>query len=344
MTTQPTVLSRESNARAALVAWGVVLIVAGVLVGLVGIAATFGMMGDIERRLLSSSQRIQRTAMPAISVHTVLGLIILLIAAALLIWTGIGSFQTKRWVRPIVMIFSVLIIIYTLLELTAFALSLPTIVNALDQASQRNRNVVAPSSVISIWILRMGIMIALGVILPYIIFRTYARKSTADLLDEFDARVLWTDRCAPLLLGWAMFALIVGLAALIQLIGTPRVPAFITVLTGGPAIVAWCIVGIALPYGAWLCYRRDRMGWLITFLLLVCLRAATATCLWTGTSADELVSIPTSASERIRPGQSTKLPDWIFATVASLELIIVVGVGLAASRHVFSSHRVGVIA
>jgi hypothetical protein len=123
----------------------------------------------------------------------------------------------------------------------------------------------------------------------------------------------------------------------------PSVPAFVVNLTAGPAIVALCVVGVAMCWGAWLCYRLDRLGWVMTFVMLVLLRASTATFLWTGGGVNELMPDPTAAASVARLQQVGIPPWWLAPVMTSVEAVVVIVFGLLVARYFSTRYRVAVV-
>jgi hypothetical protein len=223
------------------------------------------------------------------------------------------------------------------------ALSLPGVMDALDAASRRRMVTPTPGAVLTLFGIRGGMVLGLGAVLPYAMFRFFASRRTAEVLAVTDPRVTWADRCPVPVLGWAAYAGLVGVSALLNLAARPGVPAFVVNLTGGPAIIVLCIVGVVMLWGAWLCYRLDRLGWIVTFVVLFLLRASAATFLWTGGSVGDLQPDPTAAASVARMQQIGVPPWWVGPVMASLEAVLVVAFGLLVARYFSTRYRVAVL-
>jgi hypothetical protein len=223
-----------------------------------------------------------------------------------------------------------------LLMFIATMLTLPALVdaNAAATISGRSSSAQPAFNLIAIFAIRAGLLLGLGVILPYLVTRFYLSARTAQVLDLLDGRITWLDRCPIALLGWAAYSALIAISLLLRL-SQPALPAFIVVLTGAMAIMGLAAIGMLMAWGAWLCYRRDRLGWMLTFILLVGLRASAATVLWSGGDLNEITSVigsPPAAAYW-----------WIAPAMVTLDGLVTIAFGLFVLRYFSEKYQVAVL-
>ena len=191
----------------------------------------------------------------------------------------------------------------------------------------------------------------LGVVVPWLAFRFYANPATANLLDRTDPRRLITDRLPVGALGWTVLSALFGGSLLLNLT-SPKIVAFTVILYGAPAIVGLSVVGIALLWSAWLCFRGERLGWVVSFVLIVLLRASSTTFVATGgTPQDFFASEPSTEQVRARTrGQLSTprpreplLPAWHPVVLSGLEAGTLLLFGLYVAGQFGDGYSVGLL-
>ena len=331
-----------SPRRAGLVAWGVVLVVLGAIAGVCVILAVAAYGGALNAFMAGAGRRGRPPSVPVLDALTLLGLFLLTAIAVGGVWTGIASCQARRWVRPIVMIASVAVGTFWLIQAVGDLLLLPTLLDKLSQATFERQRHELPSlgTVLGVQTLRVGLMLGLGVVVPWMAYRFYASPQTVDLLDRTDAHLRWTDRLPVGTLGWTLLSGLVGVSLLLSLT-RPTLTAFVVVLRGQEAIIGLSVLGILLLWAAVMCYRGERTGWIVSLVLLIALRASLTYYLAAvGTPYDLLPATPTNAAgERAE----SVVPAWHPAVMAGLELAAIALLGLRVARQFDGSHRVGVV-
>ena len=86
----------------------------------------------------------------------------------------------------------------------------------------------------------------------------------------------------------------------------------------------------------------ERLGWMITFLLMTCTRISTAVFLWTGGDPAELTSDAAAAASmaagRRRP---RPFPEWLPAVMATIEAAVVIAFGIFVAPYFPRGYRAG---
>lgn len=336
---------RAAARRGGLIGWGVLLIVLGAILCVAIVITLLAYVGAVEQNLVGASapRRSRSSNPPRMELEVLLGFVILTVTGAGLLWTGIGSCLARRWVRPVVVIGSLLFLLLCLLASVAGLMVIPALLERVDESFARRSQGPTSGDVLAVAGIRFTILFGIGVFLPWLIFRFYSSPKTRQALDVLDPRRLWTDRCPLPVLGWAAFAGLSGVLLLLALF-SPALPAFVVLLTGAPAVIVITILAIFLLWCALLCYRLDRLGWIVSFALLVLLRVSTVVFFWTGGSlADSGKSVVVPAINLSRRQVAEWVPDWIPITVGCLEILVVMGFGLYAARFFTSAYRVGLV-
>jgi hypothetical protein len=178
---------------------------------------------------------------------------------------------------------------------------------------------------------------------PYFLLRSFLNARTKRALDELDPRRTWLDDRPMPVLAWAAVCALVALSAIVRL-GAPALPAFVVVLRGTAAIIGLSAITVLLAWGTLLCFRVDRFGWILTFLLLVGLRVATAVFLWTGGDVADLAPDAAAAAGAVARMRSVGIPPaWLAEVMSTIEALILIGFGLYVARFFPNRYRVGVL-
>jgi hypothetical protein len=201
----------------------------------------------------------------------ILGAGFYLAIAAVLIWLGIGSCRTRRWVRPIIIVATLLCIASGILGILFMILQalnggfsfVPTTPGpgpaALPPATLAHAVLIG--QIVGIIFSSLA-MIAL----PAAVLYFYAKSSTREKLAALDPEPNWTDRLPIPALGWAMGCLLLGLMNLGSMFNGFAL-FFTHVLTGPSADILLSLTGLLLILGAWLCYTNPQLGWRLTFTI-----------------------------------------------------------------------------
>ncbi len=209
---------------------------------------------------------------PQTNLHAILmGSIVYLAAAVPLIWTGIGSIRSKRWVRPIIIIAAVFCIISGTMAVAVMlmqavsgdlALTIPKAAPGAPVAAP------SPAGIFAAMIVGMIFVTLAMIAVPAAMLHFYAKSSTKEKLILLDPAPNWTDRLPIPALGWAIGCLLAGLSMLAATFGQFAI-FFDRLLTGPPAILQLSLTSLLLLLGAYLCYTRPRQGWRLTFSVII---------------------------------------------------------------------------
>ncbi len=265
--------------RGALIGWGVVLIVAGALAGLMGMC---GLASNIfVSRLVSmpttgpaGAPSMPKINMPALSA-AMGALLVYWIAAVFLIWTGIGSCLGRRWVRPIVMVFSAMSILSGLAGVGAIVFQLILGIGNSSPAVGSAAAAAPSAAVMTAGFLAGALFLLLiAVALPAAMFIYYRKAATKETLELLDPIRRWTDSIAMPALGWAIGCFLTGLSLWAAMFAG-FTTFFDRVLVGTAARIEMLAVGTVLIVGAWMCVKNKVSGWGVS-LTAICFLAASA--------------------------------------------------------------------
>lgn len=328
--------------RGSLMAWGVVLIVLGSVMAL-GMIGHLGFLTmSLEQSLATPPRRgAVATGLPNWRILLVDGVV--LAWAAALLAAGIGACQAKRWCRPIVLVSCGFVIAYGLLQLVTQSLDLPRQLDRIDPfQGSRPTAVPTQTSIILLFSLNVGLLIGLAIVLPYVMYRYFASERTVNALDALDPRRLWSDRIPPPVLGWATL-LVMGAFGAAMSLGRPSIPLFIVVLSGPVSLIATAVCIVVFLWCTWLTLRVDRIGWIISFVLVALLQLGGVVYFLTGGSPADLMidwsgqstapqAVATDAYGRpLRRSAVAERPAWQFQTISVLETLMVLGFGVYVS-------------
>jgi hypothetical protein len=181
--------------------------------------------------------------------------------AVALIWTGIGSIRARRWVPPIVTVFSTIILAVGILAMVALVVTLPSMQTAV-QASIARSAPAMPRSAMTTGIAFVAIFVTavIYVILPGVYLWFYRRPSLREVVEFYDPTPRWTDRVPVPVLGLSLGTALGGFWSLFNL-AYLVLPAFGTLLIGAPAAVAVVLVAAACAFASVFIYRQRTLGW-----------------------------------------------------------------------------------
>jgi hypothetical protein len=257
--------------RGGLVAWGITLMVFGIIAGLIafvilGLSAV-SFMGIIPSFPVQSSAGL------------LMGVAIYGFASVALIWLGIGSRSGRRWVRPLMISGSSIIAVG---GLSSLAPMIAGIRAAIKNPITPTTMPAMPANIQWISIASGGCsVILLMMVLPLILLWFYGRRSVQATLDQMDPHPRWTDRCPLPVLAWSVACLFMG-TGLLFLATRGILPFFMTVLTGVLANVVILSLATLYVVGGILCFRLSRLGWLMTFIATAVIAASYLTFAWIG--------------------------------------------------------------
>jgi len=216
------------------------------------------------------------STIPHIEPHTIIaGSAFYLFIAAVLISLGIGSCLARRWVRPLIIIATVLCIFSGILAVITMALQAVTgkfSAGGFTTVTTTPTGAPAvPQGAILIGMIIGAVFASLAMVLfPVAVLYFYAKSSTREKLLALDPAPNWTDRLPIPALGWAIGCLFFGTSTLIATFNGFSI-FFNHFLIGPPAVIELFVIGLALILSALLCYTHPTIGWRLTFIIITLL-------------------------------------------------------------------------
>jgi hypothetical protein len=232
--------------------------------------------------------------MPNIMWQNIIGMAIYPIAATLLIWTGIGCVQKRRWVRPIVLIFASFGLLMGIVAFLSTCLTIPAISKAAATPTPvpfvlKTSKVVTTSTTlpttapvvtttmpppvmgpIIAGMVVTTLLFGLGIPLTFLLL--FRGQHVRNTLEFYDPNWRWTEACPIPVLGLAIAMLIAALtipmSALIGVMFLFGVP-----VSGIPLFAAITVVTVLLVVTAWQVYRIKFIGWIIA-IVMICIGSA----------------------------------------------------------------------
>ncbi len=190
-----------------------------------------------------------------------------------LIWLGIGAMRMQRWVRPLILILGTLTLLGGLLGVILISFALPAMTSAMAAAPRPPGQPPVPTGVFRFGmifaILFMGFFI---VVLPAAAVWFFHHARVKEMLEFFDPRTRWTDRCPIPALALPVTLTIIGATQLLSLGGVGQgMPSgfafFGTLHFGILAVIEKMIVTAIAFLLVRATYRLRPGGWLGTMIL-----------------------------------------------------------------------------
>jgi len=235
----------------------------GLLAALVGVG--FVLLGLLNLALPFATELLPSGGGPAVGLPTLLmGTLVYFLIGGVLIFTGIGSYRKKRWVRPLM-----LIVAWT--WLIAGALGLGFVALVLDDLvflGTANLEPVPVGAVLVVKLFVLGGATIGGVVLPLLFVWAYQDRAVGVTCEIRHPGPTWTDRCPMPVLALRVglgFAAILALPLALQ----PVVPLFGMLITGWAATLLILAGALVTGFLAWSTYRLELGGWWATSALLV---------------------------------------------------------------------------
>ncbi|HEX3356701.1 MAG TPA: hypothetical protein VHS31_06925 [Tepidisphaeraceae bacterium] len=263
------------------------------------------------------------------------GWMIYALATVGFIWTGIGSIQRRRWVRPVVLVFSWLWLVMGIFALIAFSSMFGDFQNAFPTPSTTTPT--PPPALPALFFAAMIAFVAiLYIVVPIIFILCYKSPAVQATLEFYDPNPRWTDaRPIPALI----FCAILAIGALWSLFGlAPGIFLFFGLLLTGPiARLALLAAAFLFVLSTWWSYHLRPSGWKLGLTLTLLLSTSAIITLLhvplmeiyraAGTPPDQMETI--SRMHMLKSG--------LIATYAALGLILTVTYALYVRRYFLPS-------
>jgi hypothetical protein len=314
-----------------LVALGLLLI----LIGIIGVVSVLfpllASFDSIVQYMVTTDQVRSRQELPRVPTpEFITSAIVFLCLSAITIWAGVASCLAVRWARPFVMILCGYTIAYALFAFVAATLNLPHLLELAESSHERNWLFPTSDIVTQLFWIREAAMLFAAVVLPFFLLRYFASSATELTLAALDPKKRWTDQVPVPVLAWSLLCALSSISILMT-IQHPFLPLFIAPLTNVPGIIILSILAILLAWGAWLCYRLDRLGWILTSLLISAMHLGTFFYFYNGGSPASVLNDPNTQLPIYRQPAA---PSQSFLTImAGVEAAIVMGFGAYTSTY-----------
>ena len=195
-----------------------------------------------------------------------------LVAAALMIWVGVGSLRVRRWARPVMLVLCWSWLITGAVSFVHMVLYGAS-VREMMSASMPPNSPPPPRFVEQIVATVTGaVSFLLLVVMPAVLTWLYQRRGVRETLEYFNQRHAWTDRCPTTVLAVATWLCVLAMGCAVYAIYAV-LPVYGHFVTGPPAVagmVAFAALFAWLAYGV---YRLRPAAWWASAL---------ASVLWTG--------------------------------------------------------------
>jgi len=253
-----------SNRKSGLLVFGILLILLGSLSACAALTTPLALLVS---RLAPPNANASNALQPrAIAVAVPLYLLI----AGGLIWTGIGSILAQRWVRPIVLSFTIIFMFVGIFATIAMLILLPTMSATMQAAMPPGSPPVSQVAVAFAVTFGALFSVLFYLVIPGIFFWFYRKQDVRRTLEFYDPVSRWTDRCPLPVLGMSIAATLMGISALMAL-AYPVVLLFGVIITGNSARAMILLTLAVYLIAAVLIYRQRMAGWWLAMGMLTLL-------------------------------------------------------------------------
>ncbi len=242
-----------------LIVFGAFTILLGCLAGLFAllILGTAASVGHTETAAASPFG-----LLPAVLIYVVL--------AVFLIWTGIGSIMARRWARALIVIFSWCWLVLGIVDTICVPFFMAKVFANLSANSAKGQPPV-PAAAVTVMVVVMVLIFGFFfVLLPAIWTSFYMSRHVKATCERRDAVTRWTDACPLPVLGLCLWLLSsVPILVLFSFIAPGAFPFFGAFLPALPGSLLCLAMAALWAYAAWLLYRLDVRGWWITLIAMI---------------------------------------------------------------------------
>jgi hypothetical protein len=156
------------------------------------------------------------------------------------IWMGIGSINTRRWARALILVTSCLWLVGGLIGFFFVVVYMPAM---FDQMAMNGE--IPPEIAVAVKYMTLGFVTVLYIVIPGVLAFFYGTKNVKTTCDLRDPKISWTDKCPLSVLGLC-FAFGLGIISMVGVLFNDSVfPFFGHILSGVPgAAVVLAVIGI----------------------------------------------------------------------------------------------------
>jgi hypothetical protein len=253
---QTTVVPAFRDRKAGLIAFGIVLILYGVLCLLMVPVMLFSLSAASSLKAGSVAPMTAGTMISAVLVYV--------LEAAWFIGLGIGSILARRWARALLLITSWYGFIFGILTLGFILLFLPTLYDSLSANGQMSRQMVSVMQYVMI-----GLMVVFCIIMPGLFVLFYGSRHVKATCEYRDPHVRWTDQCPlPVLAVSLMAGFMVLCLPMMGAYGW-AVPFFGTILSGAKGGAVILVTMVLLGYVSRGLYQLNMKAWWGALILVI---------------------------------------------------------------------------
>ena len=175
-------------------------------------------------------------------------------------WLAIGAFLKRRWVRPMVLTFSVHALLLGGASLATTAVVLPATFGRFN-ASSRHGSWIG----IITFVLTLTVSVGVFLGLPLVVLLLMRSEGVRLTAENYDLRSRWTDGLPVKVVGLIGTLVLVSVVQLASL-AHPMVP-MLNVLLTGPLAAGLIVLDVAVcVWAALLVKRRDRRAWPVAYV------------------------------------------------------------------------------
>jgi hypothetical protein len=188
--------------------------------------------------------------------------------AVALIWLGIGSIQTKRWARALLLIFSWTWLIMGVFITIAMLFFVPHVMKNLPNDGAGNQQ-MPPMAMPAVMLVMFLICAFFFVVLPAIWTLFYASKNVKATCENRDLVERWTDACPLPVLAFSIWLVFSAGMMLILPFSSNGVMPFFGMFIDGIGGTIFCIAAAAIwGIAALMLYQLDERGWWVILIAL----------------------------------------------------------------------------
>jgi hypothetical protein len=243
-----------TNRKSGLLVFGIILIILGSLSGCLALLSPVALLFGPATAGAATPQ-----ARPII-----VAVVMYALVAVAFIWTGIGSIRARRWVRPVVVVFSTILLLVGILATAVMVIMLPSMPEAIQAGARANIPAGAPAPPRGAFVAGAAFaacfVFFIYIIIPGVFLWFYRQQEVRLTVEFYDPTPRWTDRCPMPVLG---LSCLMALGAVGSLLGVPYLvaPFFGILLRGAAAAACYLALTGAFAAASVLVYRQRAAGW-----------------------------------------------------------------------------------
>jgi len=179
-----------------------------------------------------------------------------LLAATLLIWTGVGLLRGRRWASAVSLVVSWLWLMTGLVSILMVIVSIPAVIST----PMPDGKPMPPHVATVLVLVSLGITTVMFLVLPGVLVFFHSRPAVRANFEHLDKGPCWTDSCPLPVLGY-VFLMAIGVLGLLVSLPVAVLPLWGRLLTGWPArgVAALLLAGqVWLTLGV---FRLKRYAW-----------------------------------------------------------------------------------